>query len=132
VQIDVPPRRRTAIRLTPLIDVVFILLVFFMLASSFLDWRAFEIAVPGSPSPAAADNDPVVVGVAADGAFSVAGSEVGGADLAAAVQRARGDDDERRVVLRPAGDAPVAATVEAFDRLRAGGVERISVSGGGQ
>ena len=30
------------ISLTPLIDVVFILLIFFMLASSFLDWRAVD------------------------------------------------------------------------------------------
>ncbi|OOC09384.1 ExbD/TolR family protein, partial [Thioalkalivibrio halophilus] len=37
------PRRRNLISLTPLIDVVFILLVFFMLASSFLDWRAVEL-----------------------------------------------------------------------------------------
>ena len=33
------------ISLTPLIDVVFILLVFFMLASSFLDWRSIDLTV---------------------------------------------------------------------------------------
>jgi biopolymer transport protein ExbD len=38
-------RRRAIISLTPLIDVVFILLVFFMLASSFLDWRTLELGV---------------------------------------------------------------------------------------
>src|SRR3546814_20664632 len=42
-------RRRASISLTPLIDVVFILLIFFMLASSFLDERAIEI---DSPAPA--------------------------------------------------------------------------------
>ena len=39
-------RRRALIGLTPLIDVVFILLVFFMLASSFLDWRAIDLTAP--------------------------------------------------------------------------------------
>ena len=47
-------RRRNLISLTPLIDVVFILLVFFMLASSFLDWRSITLDPPkqtgGSPS----------------------------------------------------------------------------------
>lgn len=38
-----PPRRRLSISLTPLIDVVFILLVFFMLASQFADWKAYEL-----------------------------------------------------------------------------------------
>ena len=39
-------RRRPLISLTPLIDVVFILLVFFMLASSFLDWRSIDLNAP--------------------------------------------------------------------------------------
>ena len=33
--------------MTPLIDVVFILLVFFMLASRFLDYRAMDLRAPG-------------------------------------------------------------------------------------
>ena len=43
-----PRRRRSPISLTPLIDVVFILLVFFMLASSFLDWRSITLAAPSA------------------------------------------------------------------------------------
>lgn len=37
--------RRTLISLTPLIDVVFILLVFFMLVSSFSEWKAIPLVV---------------------------------------------------------------------------------------
>ena len=40
------PRRKQAISLTPLIDVVFILLLFFMLSSSFSQWR--QIKLPAS------------------------------------------------------------------------------------
>ena len=36
------PRRKNAISLTPLIDVVFILLLFFMLTSSFVPWRTVD------------------------------------------------------------------------------------------
>lgn len=36
------PKRKTAISLTPLIDVVFILLLFFMLTSSFVPWRTLD------------------------------------------------------------------------------------------
>ncbi len=38
-------RQRSLISLTPLIDVVFILLVFFMLASSFVEWKFIELGV---------------------------------------------------------------------------------------
>jgi len=40
------PKRRL-ISLTPLIDVVFILLVFFMLASSFMEWRLIDLQLGG-------------------------------------------------------------------------------------
>ena len=38
-------RHGLAIGLTPLIDVVFILLLFFMLASSLADWRVLEVVM---------------------------------------------------------------------------------------
>jgi biopolymer transport protein ExbD len=37
-------RRRQVISLTPLIDVVFILLLFFMLSSSFMQWRQIDLS----------------------------------------------------------------------------------------
>ncbi|SIS42328.1 ExbD/TolR family protein [Neptunomonas antarctica] len=45
MQLDLQPvRRRQAISLTPLIDVVFILLLFFMLSSSFMQWRQIDLS----------------------------------------------------------------------------------------
>jgi biopolymer transport protein ExbD len=38
-------RRKSLVNLTPLIDVVFILLIFFMLASNFIQWHYIELAV---------------------------------------------------------------------------------------
>ena len=54
----VVPRRRARVSLTPLIDVVFILLVFFMLASSFVRERAIalETATPGAEATASSPN----------------------------------------------------------------------------
>ncbi len=43
MNLDLPRRRRSSISLTPLIDVVFILLLFFMLASNFQDERTVAL-----------------------------------------------------------------------------------------
>ncbi|MCX4187566.1 ExbD/TolR family protein [Methylophaga sp. OBS4] len=40
------PVHRRAISLTPLIDVVFILLLFFMLSSTFMQWRQIDVSAP--------------------------------------------------------------------------------------
>lgn len=46
------PVHRRAISLTPLIDVVFILLLFFMLSSTFIQWRQIDVSAPSQ-----AEND---------------------------------------------------------------------------
>lgn len=43
-------KRRQVISLTPLIDVVFILLLFFMLSSSFVPWRQINVSMPTATS----------------------------------------------------------------------------------
>ncbi len=130
MHIEVPRRRPALIRLTPLIDVVFILLGFFMLASSFLDWRAFEIGVPAEAT--APDNaiDPIRIEVRPDGSLRVDGDRRDPAELARTVRELQGDDpSERPVLLQPHADAPVGATVKALDRLEAGGVGEVSLGG---
>jgi len=44
-------QRKVLISLTPLVDIIFILLVFFMLASSFLDWRSVDLQTPAQARP---------------------------------------------------------------------------------
>jgi len=129
VRIEVNRRRMPGIRLAPLIDVVFILLVFFMLASSFLDWRAFEIAMPAADSAPSDSEDPIIVSLAADGRVTVGGEEVpahGVAERVQALLAAAGE--ERPVLLRTDGDAPLGRAVELFDRLQAGGIDGVSLS----
>ena len=62
------PSRRL-ISLTPLIDVVFILLVFFMLASSGLDWRAVELSVSSGSGDAQTQSLAVQIRLKADGSL---------------------------------------------------------------
>lgn len=129
MRIDVPRRRPAGIRLTPLIDVVFILLVFFMLASSFLDWRAFELGLPPAEATPDPDSDPIVIDVTADGTVELAGERVAADALAGRVEALLADDADRVVLVRAADEAPVQATVTVLDRLHAGGIEAASLAG---
>lgn len=128
MRIEVPARRPAGIRLTPLIDVVFILLVFFMLASSFMDWRGFDLGLP--PADAAPDPsiDPVVVEVTSSGGYQLNGRTVQAGALADAVAGERGGDGDRPVVVRASDNASVQATLRALDRLHAGGIEAATLA----
>ena len=72
------------LNLTPMIDVVFQLLIFFMVATTFLDpEKEMEIELPEAFSGASADteSDEVVINVFADGRVIVSGQEVTSDDL---------------------------------------------------
>ncbi len=47
ISIETPLARRKRIPLTPLIDVIFILIMFFLLSSTFGVWRPLEVALGG-------------------------------------------------------------------------------------
>lgn len=127
MRIEVPRHRPASIRLTPLIDVVFILLVFFMLASSFLDWRSFDLALPAADAaPVDAEVEPVVVRIAADGSLRLDDERVAADALIDRVAALLADGD-RPVRVRTADAAPVQATVDTLDRLRAAGAVTIAL-----
>lgn len=125
-----PPRRRRprpAISLTPLIDVVFILLVFFMLASSFADRNALRLNIAGGQARSAALEGALLVEMTADG-WRVGGVALDEAGLRARATSLLADHPDQRVVLRPAAGAPLQRTLDALDMLAALGARDVGLS----
>ncbi|MEX0732327.1 MAG: biopolymer transporter ExbD [Aquisalimonadaceae bacterium] len=121
-------RRRQLIGLTPLIDVVFILLIFFMLASSFSNWQSISLGVPGEGRAPAADSETLVVRVLADGSLEVDGDRI---DSDALVSRFRvlfAADPQRTVVVRPDDGVTLQRIVTVVEHLNEAGGNRITLS----
>lgn len=119
---------RARISLTPLIDVVFILLVFFMLASSFVDWRAFDLSVGGSGASAAPDEGMRLhIQVRADGSWRLNGEPIAQGDLQARVRERLSRDPEPSIQLEPQAGVPLQAAIDALDALTAAGAEHVSL-----
>lgn len=132
-------RRPVRISLTPLIDVVFILLVFFMLATRFDEGRALPLTAGGEAGQGEAGQGEAGQGEAGPqmtGAVLIevtpAGLRLGGAPvapggLADALARHAG----RPVLLTPRGAVSTARLVAALDRIEAAGVARVTLMGKG-
>lgn len=118
-------RRRPLISLTPLIDVVFILLVFFMLASSFLDWRAIDLNTPQSAVAGGGMESALLVEVCPD-ELRLAGRPMSREALVSRVSELLETDPGRRVLVKPARGVRLQATVDVVDRLDAAGVSGLS------
>ena len=111
-----------AISLTPLIDVVFILLLFFMVTSTFIKQKQLELASPVASSVVDADV-PQRVYVDEFDNLSLWGEAANASDeqLLAAL------DSTKPVVLLPAPDASVQTLVTAMVRLKRLGIVALSL-----
>jgi len=112
-----PPPRHGLIRLTPLIDVIFILLIFFMLAST-LGPRQ-QLAVGVAPAEGAAANVEAIVRVQLEPeAVVIEGRRVPVERMTDPVMMAVREKSASVVHLQPRRGVSMQATVEALDALR--------------
>lgn len=127
MQVELPQRRRRQlISLTPLIDVVFILLVFFMLASSFLDWRMIPLSTPAQ-TRAQSTVQPLVIRIDAGRQLSVEGDVLALRELDVRIRRVLAGDPQRPVRVQPESTVPVQTVVTVLDRLAEAGVTDVGV-----
>jgi len=121
-----PPLR---ISLTPLIDVVFILLVFFMLASNFHDWRAIPLQASGSG--ASGDmRGALLVEVTAQGP-RLAGEALPMPALIDRLHARRADDPDAALLIVARDGVETGALVRVLDGLEAAGLRDVTLVGAG-
>ncbi|NBC12364.1 MAG: biopolymer transporter ExbD [Gammaproteobacteria bacterium] len=129
------PRRREPpdINLTPLIDVVFLLLIFFMVSTTFNDDARLRLTLPeadGEPAQAG-ELDLLELVVDVSGRFYVDGGEVLGTDvgtLRRALEEATAGPEaaDRPVLIRADAKTPHQAVMTALDALGQLGIQRVA------
>lgn len=127
--LDTPGNRRSnLIRLTPLIDVVFILLVFFMLASSFLDWRVIPmtVAAPSSAPTKTTGQPPLIISISETETRFNGELMALGAILPLLHQRIAADP-QTVVRVKSLADTSLQTVIGILDQLRTNGVERVTM-----
>lgn len=114
-------------RILPLVNVVFLLLIFFMIAGRLAASDPFATTPPRSASAGAPEPGALVVLVGADGRLALDGTVMEAAALEAAVAARLAAEAGVRVQLKADGGAEATAVVAVMERLRTAGVERLSL-----
>ncbi|HBA32534.1 MAG TPA: biopolymer transporter ExbD [Gammaproteobacteria bacterium] len=126
------PRDDLDINITPLIDVVFILLIFFMVSTTFQKSAELQVQLPESTATPA-DDVPVSIEVVinAQGQFFLNGRELVNNQLAtvrAAMQSIAEGKTELPVIVRADARTPHQAVVTAMDAASQLGLTRLSIA----
>lgn len=126
---DEPIRRRRQFSLTPLIDVVFQLLIFFMLSMTFLHTQTLTVSTPAQSSGAAPEDANVVeIWLYADGQIRVAGKPVGLAGLDEAVKAEIGGRNNMTVSILVQRGARTQLLVSSIEAARLAGAKDVGTA----
>ena len=121
-------RIRTQLDVTPLIDVVFLLLIFFLLTSTFITPEAIELSLPTSGTGSPKWTVPVVVSLDRYDELRVGEREVTLEQLEAVLSRSLSNRERKAVTLKADSTAELQRLLQVMDRIRAAGASELSLA----
>jgi biopolymer transport protein ExbD len=119
---------RAEINVTPLVDVVLVLLVILLLVAPMLDEEVpVELPIAANADVRESTATPTLA-IAADGSLSFAGAPLPSDGLAARLASLYASRADKTVVLAADRSLGYARVVEVMDACRAAGIERIGIA----
>jgi biopolymer transport protein ExbD len=115
-----------SIELTPLIDVVFLLLIFFLVATTFQQTeREMQIALPAASAagPISAAMRELIINVDAEGRIYVSGAMIEPEALRDLVARAVATNPDQKVTVRGDRSTVYANIVQVLDICKGSGIQ---------
>ena len=116
------------INMTPLIDVMLVLLIIFMVSSSAALESGLSVEVPESKAPASTPNSSLVVTLAKNGSLAVSGIVVTKNALKTALKNEIKKLQTTSIVLEGDGDSSLTSAIEIMDIAREAGAKDFSIA----
>ncbi|MBV1906251.1 MAG: biopolymer transporter ExbD [Pseudomonadales bacterium] len=126
------PRAKVNVDLTPLIDVVFLLLIFFMVSTTFIRETELKVDLPEAVGKLQnVDEDLIEITISAAGEYSVNNRILVNSSLKtlmAAMKEVSGGDTERRLIITADAGARHDAVVRVMDVAGRLGMSHLSIT----
>mgnify|MGYP002401316238 CR=1 FL=1 len=118
------------IDMTPLIDCIFLLLIFFMVTTVFLDLKGLVVDLPGASDQQQNEDQKqkkdVNIQVTANGEYTVNGEIVSASALASAIRGAMDEANNRNVIIQGDPETENKYIVYAMDMAQGQGAEQMA------
>ena len=118
------------INITPMLDIVFIMLIFFIVTTSFVKEEGLEISRPANvpPKETTQDQGPIVVRIDHNSVISVNGRILEPGAVRANLEREKAEKPSSPLIVAAHPDADTQALVAILDAAEAVGIESVSVA----
>lgn len=123
-----PQNTAANINMTPLIDMVFILLIFFLVTSSFTKEAGIEVSRPTAVSGERQETASIVVAVNKNGDIWLDNQQVDIRSVRAIIESLHAQNPEGTVIIMSDRDARMGIAVQVLDQVRLAGVTNVAIA----
>ena len=117
-----------AIDMTPMLDIVFIMLIFFLVTTSFVKEAGLEVNRPTASSAQTVKKGNIMVAIGAAGDVWVDKRRIEVDAVRANIERLRAESPDGAVVIQADTEANAGVVVKVMDQIKMAGVESISIA----
>ncbi len=117
-----------SIDLTPMLDVVFIMLIFFIVSTSFLKESGLTVQRPSAKSAQKKESGHIMIGISENGEIWIDKRQVDIRSVRANVERLHAESPEGSVVIQADRSSKNGLLVQVMDQIRLAGVNNISIA----
>ena len=118
----------SAIDMTPMLDIVFILLIFFIVSTSFIKETGIDVSRPHAVTATRQELATILVAIDDRNQVWIDNRQIDLGALQANVERLTVQNPEGQVVIQADENASTGRFVAVMDRIRAAGIDNIAIA----
>jgi biopolymer transport protein ExbD len=116
------------INMTPLIDMVFILLIFFIVTSTFAKETGVDVSRPSAKTAVKKELANILISITPNGEVWMDKRQIDRRAVRANVERMHAENPEGSVIILADKDAKTGLLIEVIDQARLAGVASVSIA----
>ena len=121
-------KSESEVNLTPMLDVVFIMLIFFIVTASFVKESGIEISRPGASTAVRKEKGNILIAISANDQIWMNRRQVDPRALRANIERMHAENPQGAVIIQADKEAKTGLLVQVMDAARGAGVKDISLA----
>ena len=117
-----------SVDMTPLLDVVFIMLIFFIVSTSFVKESGIEDNRPGAATAVKKQRANILIGISQTGDIWISKRQIDLRSVRANIEKLKAESPEGSVIIQADKDAKTGVLVQVMDQVRLAGVVNVSIA----
>lgn len=116
------------INIGPLIDIVFILLIFFVITTNFTKQTGLDVSKPQAKAAVSLGQKIIMIGISREGTIHAFGRQIAMENVKTLISQELSKRPDMSVVIVADNDAAIGKAVSVMDQCTLAGVQKVSIA----